>query len=197
MRDGILENNREAEEAGHYSLTCGQNQAMCFADTLERPRPNSGSCRRKDIWGFCAAQEYTLISPEFHQEFLFHYQKPIYEHFGLVHYGCCEDLGRKIDMLRSLKNLRSIAVTPVADVALCARQIGADYAISWRPNPTDMVCYGYNEDRVRSIIGGGLTACHGGYPHIHLKDVETIEGDITRMGRWVKLVREVADQSWT
>jgi len=197
MRDGILENNREAEEAGHFTLTSGQNQAMCYSDTLERPRPNSGPRRRKDIWGFCAAQEYTLISPEFHDEFMFQYQKPIYEHFGLVHYGCCEDLGRKIDMLRPLKNLRSIAVTPVADVALCAQQIGADYAISWRPNPTDMVCYGYDEDRVRRIIGSGLGACKGGYPHIHLKDVETIEGDITRMGRWVKLVRTVSEQVWT
>lgn len=197
MRDGILQNNQEAEDAGHFTLTSGQNQAMCYADSLERPRPNSGPCRRKDIWGFCAAQEYTLISPEFHEEFLFQYQKPIFEHFGLVHYGCCEDLGRKIDMLRSLKNLRSIAVTPVADVALCAEQIGTDYAISWRPNPTDMVCYGYNEDRVRRIIGCGVAACKGGYPHIHLKDVETVEGDLTRMGRWVKLVREVAEKSWT
>ena len=197
MRDGILENNREAEEAGHYTLTSGQNQALCYVDTLERPRPNSGPRRRRDIWGFCAAQEYTLISPEFHEEFLFQYQKPICEHFGLVHYGCCEDLGRKIDMLRQLKNLRSIAVTPVANVRLCAEQIGADYAISWRPNPTDMVCYGYNEDRVRRIISDGLTACKGGYPHIHLKDVETVEGDVTRLARWVKLARTVSEQVWS
>ncbi len=197
MRDGILENNAEAEEAGDYTVTSGQNQALCYADTLERPHPNSGTRRRKDLWGFGAAQEFTLISPEFHEEFMFRYQKPILERFGLVHYGCCEDLGRKIDMLRQLKNLRSIAVTPVANVRLCAEQIGADYALSWRPNPTDMVCYGYNEDRVRRIIGDGLTACKGCHPHIHLKDVETVEDDVTRLGRWVKLVREVADQVWS
>jgi len=194
MRDGILENNREAEAAGHFTLTSGQNQAMPYAGTLEPPRPNSGPRRRQDIWGFAAAQEFTLISPEFHEEFLFQYQKPIYEQFGLVHYGCCEDLGRKIAMLRQLQNLRSIAVTPVANVATCAAQIGTDYAISWRPNPTDMVCYGYNEDRVRRIISTGLLACQGGYPHIHLKDIETVEDDVTRLTRWVKLVREVAKQ---
>ena len=195
MRDGILQNNREAEEAGHFTLTSGQNQAMSYAGTLERPRPDSGPRRRKDIWGFCAAQEFTVISPEFHDEFMFRYQMPICEPFGLVHYGCCEDLGRKIGMLRQLKNLRSIAVTPVADVAVCAEQIGADYALSWRPNPTDMVCCGYNEDRVRRIIGTGLAACKGGYPHIHLKDVETVEGDVTRLTRWVKLVRDVAENA--
>ena len=125
---------------------------------------------------------------------MFQYQKPIYEQFGLVHYGCCEDLGRKINMLRQLKNLRSIAVTPVANVASCAAQIGTDYAISWRPNPTDMVCYGYNEDRVRRIITDGLAACKDGYPHIHLKDIETVEGDLTRLTRWVKLVREITEK---
>jgi len=196
MRDGILQNNREAEDAGHYSLTSGQNQAMCYGGSLERPRDNSGPRKRKDIWGFCAAQEFTLVSPKFHDEFLFQYQKPIYEHFGLIHYGCCEDLGSKIDMLRQLKNLRSIAVTPVANVAKCAQQIGTDYAISWRPNPTDMMCYGYDEDKIRRIIGSGLEACKGGYLHIHLKDIETVEGDVTRMTKWVNLVRDVTDKGW-
>lgn len=192
MRDGILTNNREAEDAGHFSLTSGQNQAMCYAGELEPPGPNSGARKRKDIWGFCAAQEFTLVSPEFHEEFMFRYQLPIYEHFGLVHYGCCEDLGRKIGMLRRLKNLRSIAVAPVADVCLCAGQIGADYVISWRPNPTDMVCCGYDESRIRRIIREGLAACRGGYPHIHLKDIETVEGDLTRLTRWVQVVRDEA-----
>lgn len=197
MRDGILQNNREAEAAGHFTLTSGRNQAMTYADTLEAPRPNSGPRLRKDIWGFCAAQEYTLVSPEFHDEFLFRYQLPIYEPFGLVHYGCCEDLGRKIGMLRRLKNLRSIAVTPAADVRLCAEQIGTDYVIAWRPNPTDMVCYGYNEPLIERIIVGGLAACRGGYPHIHLKDIETVEGDVTRLTRWVKLMRKITERVWT
>lgn len=193
MRDGILANNQAAEDAGHYSLTSGHNQAMPYAEGLEPPRPNSGPRKRRELWGFCAAQEYTLISPAFHEEFLFQYQKPIFEHFGLVHYGCCEDLGRKIDMLRPLKNLRSIAVTPVADVRLCAEQIGVDYAMAWRPNPTDMVCCGYDESRVRRIISEGLAACRGGFPHIHLKDIETVEGDTTRLTRWVRLVRGIAE----
>lgn len=194
MRDGILANNQAAEDAGDYSLTSGSNQAMCYAEGLEAPRPNSGPRKRRDLWGFAAAQEYTLISPEFHEEFLFQYQRPIYEHFGLTHYGCCEDLTRKIDMLRKLTNLRSIAVTPTADIARCAEQIGCDYAISWRPNPADMVCCGYNEALIRRIISNGLEACKGCFPHLHLKDVETMEGDNSRLKRWVKLVRQLTEE---
>lgn len=125
---------------------------------------------------------------------MFRYQLPIYEHFGLVHYGCCEDLGRKIGMLRQLKNLRSIAVTPVANVRQCAEQIGTDYVMSWRPNPTDMVCYGYDEGKIRRLIGDGLAACRGGYPHIHLKDIETVQGDVSRLTRWVRLIRDISQE---
>jgi hypothetical protein len=190
MRDGILQNNQEAEDAGDWSLTSGHNSSEPYCEELEWPRPNSGPRKRKDLWAFCAAQEYTLVSPRFHDEFLFQYQRPICEHFGLVHYGCCEDLTRKIDMLRQLPNLRSIAVTPTANVRQCAEQIGGDYVISWRPNPTDMVCAAWDEGRVRRIIRDGLDACRGLNLHLHLKDVETVQGEPWRLRRWVEVVRE-------
>jgi len=196
MRDGILANQQQAEEAGDLTLTCGHNQQEPYAQELEDPQPNSGPRRREDLWGFFAAQEFTLISPAFHDEFVFQYQLPIMERFGLTHYGCCEDLTRKIGMLRQAKNLRSIAVTPVADVAKCAEQIGEDYVISWRPNPTDMVCAGWDEERIRRIIGDGLRAARGTHLHLHLKDIETVQGDPSRLPRWVSVVRGVVDEVW-
>ncbi len=194
MRDGILVNNQEAEDAGHFSLTLSHNQQMPYARELEPRKPNSGARRRKDIWGFCAAQELALVSPEFHDEFMFQYQLPIMAHYGLVHYGCCEDLGEKITMLRQLKNLRSIAVAPLANVRHCAEQIRNDYVMSWRPNPTDMVCCGYNEERVEKIVCKALDDSAGCIMHINLKDVETLEGDTTRMRRWVRKVRQCTGQ---
>lgn len=190
MRDGILANNDAAEKAGNYSLTSHANQATTYCDELEWPRPNSGPRKRAHLWGFCAAQEYTLISPRFHEEFLLQYQLPIISKFGMTHYGCCEDLTAKIDMLRKIPNLRSIAVTPTADIHRCAEQIGKDYVISWRPNPTDMVCAGWDETRIRKIIRDGVKSCKGLALHIHLKDVETVQGDVSRLARWVKIVRE-------
>ena len=190
MRDGILLNQQQAEEAGDFSLTNHSNQAMPYALDLEDPVANSGPRRRKELWGFFAAQEYTLISPKFHDEFLYQYQLPIMSHFGLTHYGCCEDLTKKIDMLRQASNLRSIAVTPVADVVASAEQIGTDYVYSWRPNPTDMVAHSWDEGRVRRIIGEGLRATQGCRVHVHLKDIETVGGDPQRLAQWVAVVRD-------
>jgi hypothetical protein len=195
MRDGILDNNREAEEAGDYSLTTQTNQAIPLAPELEPPRPNSGPRKRKELWGFCAAQEFTLVSPAFHDEFLIQYQIPIMEHFALIHYGCCEDLTKKIDILRQFKNLRSIGVAPRADLRKCAEQIGADFVISWRPNPTDMVCAEWDEGLIRRIIREGLDICKGTYMHVFLKDIETVQGDTTRLAEWVRIVKDCIESA--
>lgn len=193
MRDGILANQAEAEQAGDWSLADGYNQAMPYGGGLAAPQAGVYGCQRRQLWGFFAAQEFTLISPAMHEEFLLQYQMPIMQQFGRTAYGCCEDLTHKIDMLRQVTNLRIIAVTPRADVRRCAEQIGRDYVMSWRPNPTDMVCCGFDEARIERIVREGLQACRGCHVHLHLKDVETVEGDVTRLARWVRIVRRVAD----
>ena len=190
MRDGILAAQETAEIAGHLNLTSHRNQQMPYCKELEWPRANSGARTRKQLWAYCAAQEFTLISPQMHEEFLLNYQLPILEKWGLVAYGCCENLTNKIDLLRRIPNLRVIAVTPVADVWKCAGQIGRDYVMSWRPNPTDMVCASFDEARIRRIIADGLKATQNGYAHIFLKDVETVQGDVGRLARWVRIVRD-------
>ncbi|MFW5857315.1 MAG: hypothetical protein ACOCX4_05495 [Planctomycetota bacterium] len=195
MRDGVLRTHDQAEAAGDWCLVSQGNQAFCFGgEGIREPAPDVCGVPRKDLWCFCAAQEHTLVSPAMHDEFLFQYQKPILEHFGQVAYGCCEDLSKKIDMLRQLPNLRRIAVSPMADVGACAEQIGTDYVISYRPSPADMVAYGFDPDRVRTILRQDFAALRGTHFDITLKDVETVEGDPDRCRRWTAVVREEIDR---
>jgi hypothetical protein len=190
MRDGILKAHAEAEAAGDWRLADHQNQSMPYSRELADPQANSESVTRKDLWGYCAAQELTLVSPAMHEEFMLQYQRPILERFGLSAYGCCEDLTHKIDMVRSIENLRRIAVTPRADVKKSAEQIGEDYVISWRPNPAETVCCGFDESRVRTLIREGLAACRGLHVDITLKDIQTVEGDVDRFRQFIRVVRE-------
>jgi hypothetical protein len=194
IRDATLAAQDAAEAAGDYGLNCHGMQEMPYSRDLEWPRPNVRPRLRRDLWCFCAAQEFTLISPKMHDEFLLRYQMPIIRRFGLAAYGCCEDLTRKIDMLRQVPNLRLIAVTPRADVRRCAQEIGTDYVISWRPNPADMVCCGFDEGKIGRIIREGMEACMGLHVCIHLKDIETVEGDPSRLARWVRIVRRIGDE---
>ena len=194
MSDGIGKTHEEAEAKGDWGLCCHQNQAMAYAEELADPAANVNGVKRNELWGYMAAQELTAVSPAMHDEFVLQYQLPILEHFGLVAYGCCEDLTNKIDMLRQIPNLRRIAVAPCADVARCAEQIGRDYVVSYRPSPADMVSYRFDRDRIRSILKRDLEACKDCHVDITLKDVETVEKDPARVKNWIALTRQVIDE---
>ncbi len=194
LRDGVMKTQREAEEAGDWGLCAHQNQAMPYSEELADPAPNANGVRRGQLWGYMAAQEFTAVSPKKHEEFLLRYQLPILKEYGLVAYGCCEDLTRKIGMLRQIPNLRRIGVSPFADAARCAEQIGTDYVLSYRPSPADMVGYGFDEDRIRSILKRDLTACKACHTDITLKDVETVQRDPQRVRNWVVLTRRIIEE---
>lgn len=194
MSEGIQRAQSQAEAAGDWGLSAHQNQAMSYAEELEDPAANVRGVQRRQLWCFMAAQEFTATSPSQHDEFLLQFQLPILKEFGLTAYGCCEDLTRKIDMLRQIPNLRRIAVSPMADVPACAAQIGRDYVFSYRPSPTDMVGYGLDVERVAGLLRADLEACRDCCVDITLKDVETVEGDEDRVRQWVKLTRQVIDE---
>jgi hypothetical protein len=194
MSEGILKVHDQAEKAGDWGLCAHQNQAMPYAEELEVPAPNHNGVKRSQLWGYMAAQEFALVSPAMHDEFLLQYQIPILSKFGLVAYGCCEDLTHKISILRQIPNLRRIAVSPFADVAKCAEQIGRDYIVSYRPSPADMVSYGFNTDRIRTILKRDLELIKHCHVDITLKDVETVQGDPNRMRNWVAITRQVIEE---
>lgn len=194
MSEGILSVHEQAEKANDWGLCNHQNQAMPYSEELDDPAPNHFGIKRSQLWGYMAAQEFALVSPSMHYEFLLQYQIPILSKFGLVAYGCCEDLTNKIDILRKIPNLRRIAVSPFANVAKCAEQIGTDYIISYRPSPADMVSYGFNEDRICKILKQDLEILKHCHADITLKDVETVQKDPNRIRNWVILARKVIDK---
>lgn len=189
MRDGIMTTHAEADAAGDWGLANSYNQAMPHADELPDPEANVPATRDQ-LWWYVAAQEFTLVSPAMHDEFMLRYQLPIAERFGLVAYGCCEDLSEKIDILRKIPNLRRIAVAPRANVRRCAEQIGQDYVFSYRPNPAEMVCCGFDPDHIRKVIRTALEDARGCHVDITLKDIQTVENHPERLREWVKIVRE-------
>jgi len=194
MRDGILEAQQQAEETGDWRLSNHENQSMPYAEGLQDRRANSPPVTRDQLWVFMAAQEFTLISPEMHYEFMLQYQIPIIEKFALSSYGCCEDLSKKIDMVRRIPNLRRIAIAPVASIQRCAEQIGDEYICSYRPCPAQTVCVGWDPDNVRRLIREDLAVfkANGCFVDVCLKDIQTVQHEPRRLREFVRIVREEA-----
>jgi len=195
MRDGILKAQREAEAAGDWTLGEHENQSVAYEKSLADPAPGAESVTRRELWGFFSAQEFASVSPELHEEFLLRYQMPIMENFGLTAYGCCEDLTNKIDMLRKIKNLRRISVTPFADAKRCAGQIRGDYICSYRPNPNIMAVE-FDAEAIGKLLRAdmGEFAANGCFVDICLKDVSTVGGDVGRLVKFAELARSIAEE---
>jgi hypothetical protein len=196
MRDTVLEDIEATEAAGNFRSYNNENQCMPYCGEL--PLPDSSRTGRKtgELWTFMAAQEFTGVGPDLYEEFMLSYQKPIMERFGLIAYGCCEDMTAKIPLLRKVKNMRRLAITPFSDVRKCAEQIGGDFVVSYRPKPSDMIAQGLDEDFVRHIIRRDFEILKENHCvfDITLKDVETIAGKPDNMIRWVKIIRELDEE---
>jgi hypothetical protein len=194
MSEQVVAVQQEAERSGDWSLTSSVNQSMSYTNRLPIPSPNSFGVSQKEVWGFLASQEFTMVSPEMWDEFLLTYQKPILSRYGLTAYGCCEDLTDKIPYLKQIPNLRRIAVSPFSNLKRCVDQIETSYVISFRPNPTDMVCVSPDEAYIRKKLTEDLRTLKGTFYDITLKDVETVENNPHRVRNWVATVRRVCDE---
>jgi len=194
MRDAILTVQDEAEAVGDWRLCDHANQAMPYSLELPDPAADGPSVTRSQLWTFVASQETTAVSPAMFDEFMLQYQIPIMQRFGLSAYGCCEDLTHKIACLRKIPNLCRVSVTPWADLPACVEQIGTDYVISWRPSPAEMICNGFDPDRVGRTIRQALSVAKEAHIDICLKDVETIRHRPDELVAWFALVREIIDE---
>lgn len=188
---------KQQEEQGlldsrHYLLHC---TAAC---ARELPAPDhAGRFRPKDVWGRCAAQIFGSVSPDMHDEFDLAYNQELFKDCGLLYYGCCEPMDRKIDILRKrFKNLRKISITPWADARRAAEAIGRDYVMAAKPNPAFVATTPFNPEPVKQEIARYCEACraHGTTVEFVLKDISTIANKPENLTQWAETVNATIDQ---
>ena len=149
----------------------------------------------KATWFRGAAQGFGAVSPAMHEEFELRYIRPLAERFAYTYYGCCEPLDRKVDILRSISNLRKVGVSPWADVDVMAEQLRGDYVYSRKPNPA-FVAVRTDPDHIRQETEAAVQAClRCGCPcDITLKDISTVNHRPENLIVWAQTVSEVLDK---
>jgi hypothetical protein len=149
----------------------------------------------KNSWTYSAAQLFSMVSPEMHDEFDVQYIIPWFERFGLGYYGCCEPDDIKVDVLRKLPNLRKISMSPWVNVELGAEKIGKDFVFSRKPNPSNLAWDIYPEENVIKEFKETLNATQkNGCPvEFILKDITTVRNDPTRLWRWAETARSMCN----
>lgn len=146
------------------------------------------------VWGRGLAQILSSVSPAMHDEFDIQYMKRAMEPFGLVYYGCCEALDRKIDILRQIPHLRKISISPWADIDVAADAIAGDYVIASKPNPAFVAVDTLDEAAVRGEIRRIVEACRRNQTNcdIILKDITTVHNRPQNLWRWQEIALEEA-----
>jgi hypothetical protein len=164
-----------------------------YTNELPQKDYDGGNPRAEDCWALGAAQIFATVSPAMHEEFEIDLVKPVCERFGLFYYGCCEPLEKKINIIRKIKNVRKISVSPWADIDECAANIGKDYVLSLKPNPA-FIASGVNEQEVRGQIEKAIAACKRSRSpmEIILKDVSTVSSRLESLDHWNRIAMEYA-----
>jgi len=154
-----------------------------------------GKSTLKNIWGHSESQETVGISPEMFSEFIFPYQKPLIEQYGLACYGCCEGVEDRLPYIMELNNLRRVSISPWANEERCAEILSDKYVYSRKPNPAP-VSIGFDEAAIAESLEYTLNTAKGCNLEFNMKDTHTLENDKTRMKRWVEITRNKIDDIW-
>ncbi|MFV0529570.1 MAG: hypothetical protein ACK5MN_12760 [Lachnospiraceae bacterium] len=175
----------------------GYNGSGGMNYTHDLPMADGGGRNLKNFWGFTESQEFTMVGPEMHYDFVMKHEQRITERFGLTSYGCCEPIENKLKYVLNFKNIRRISVSPWADIESCARQIGQKAVYSWKPNPSYYLNNYSPKDEtfMEGYLKEMLTKTKDNCAEIVLKDTHTCQNDPERFSHWVKLTRRCIEES--
>jgi hypothetical protein len=164
-----------------------------YSDELPAPGYNPEAPRAKDVWICGMAQMFSTVSPAMHREYEMDYVRRIAARFGLVYYGCCEPLDRKMDEVRQIPNVRKISMSPWVDVERAAAAIHGDYVFSRKPSPALVATDPFRPEDVRSDLVATREACerHGCPLEYILKDISTVRYEPQRLDEWGRVAMQV------
>jgi hypothetical protein len=162
--------------------------------TTQLPQSDfTGKVRCRDLWGFAESQETSSVSPRMFGEFIFPYQQPLLERFGLNCYGCCEPLNRRWSVVKQIPRLRRVSVSAWADQARMAELLGDQYVYSLKPNPADLASDHFDEERIRTDLRQTFQITRGCHLEVIMKDNHTLHHQPERAIRWVQIAKEEAE----
>lgn len=194
LRDGTLNRLDFLENNGLLHLnndsTYVGSGGLGYTRELPSDTSDGRRVRLKDMWGNAESQETCCVSSAMFAEFVFPYQLPILERFGLNCYGCCEALNGRWDVIKTIPNLRRVSVSPWADIEDMAAKLGDKYIFSLKPSPTQFVTGNIDEQAIRRWLRDALEKTKGCRLEMIVKDTNNFGGNPGNLVTWCGLAKE-------
>ena len=165
----------------------------CTGAYTDQLHPTPGAVKAKDMWTLNLSQIFVSTSVDMHDEFEATYSRKWFSRFGLGYYGCCEPLHARINMIRTIPNIRKISTSPWADYEVTAQSIGKDYVMSYKPQPSAFAQDSFDIEKKRKELEKVVDTCaKNGTPlEIILKDLSTTLYKPQRVWDWCRMASEV------
>ena len=195
VTEGYLSLLDQLEEQG--LLCTPQSLVHCtgaYTDELPAPGYDPEKPRTRDLWMFGLAQMFSTVSPQMFKEFEVDYAGRICARFGLVYYGCCDPLDRKMDEVRLIPGVRKVSMSPWVDEERGAAEIGREFVYSRKPTPALLAVENFDSERVREDLLATRSVCekHDCPLEFILKDISTVRYQPERLFEWARVAMEVA-----
>jgi hypothetical protein len=200
MVDAWMVELDQFESLNLLSLDCNNTRIGSGGYGYTRELPGAAydpsRVRPMNMWGCSNAQIFSEVSPDMHWEFALRHDMRWLERWGLAYYGCCEPLDNKIHLLRRIKNLRKISMSPWNDFRKVIEQVQGDYVLSFKPSPAIFVEEAWNQQKARSYLKDVLDMARGvSHVEIIMKDISTVRYRPERLWDWARIAMEAAEES--
>ena len=200
MTDAWISELDQMEQMNLLSLDCNNTRVGSggygYTSQLPGADYDPNWVRPRNMWGCSNAQIFSEVSPQMHWEFALAHDLRWLKRWGLVYYGCCEPLSRKIELLRRIPNLRKISASPWCNTQQFMEKVGPDYVMSRKPSPAIFAEDGWNPARARADLVDFLEQARrvGGQVELIMKDISTVRGHPERLWEWARVALEVAHE---
>ena len=134
------------------------------------------------------------MSPQMFEEFIFPYQLPILERFGLNCYGCCEPLDLRWHIIKRIPRLRRVSVSPWSNVETMADALQDTFIYSRKPAPTDIAVANPDWSKIRSELRELFRVTRKNRVEIIMKDNHTLGKNPDNARIWCTIAKEEAER---
>ena len=182
----LLQLNNGANEIG--------TSALGFTDELPQPDFDEAHVRLEDLWGFSLAQIFVGVGQDMHEEFAVNYERRYLKHFGLNVIGCCEPLERKMDIIRTVPNLRVISMSEWVDREKAAEELKDDYVFAYKPTGSYLAAESWNLEAAQRDLEDLLEKTRGCVVEIHHNACSTCRNQPERIFDWVQMAMRLVEE---
>lgn len=188
VTDGYIAYHRSREAAGAVDA----EETWSFRTHYEELPPGADPHKLTSCWWYISAQSLMGLSPRMFEEFLHPYHCRLAAALGdnRVYYHGCEDLTKKIPIIRQMPNLRRFHVSAWTDLESAVEQLGRDFVLETHIAYAD-VLYTESPQQMREAVERIMKIAGDCIIDINIADIETVQGDPSVLTRWAQTAQEV------